>query len=466
MQGSLVPQGLLGNRQAAVGACQDGHLPVPDAVLAVRAPQGGRQHARFLCPQPADRRVAHHPVQGDAPRDGGLGARGPHRRRLARPETELALGQSVGHAVQEGGEGPGVTPRLGERGGDLPGRLRRVQGAPEHLDVGVSEAVDRLLGVADDLDPDPARLEPLEEAALQRVDVLELVDEGHREARRETGARLRHLEEPQRAPLDLARSQQDGPEARLETGVDRLVELHEGAAARAVPRLQPTRQRTLAEQRQQPRPGVLAEQGRRAVQRVRLVGRQQPQAAHLLLEHRGRLPLPDHREGGVEPEDGRREAQGRDHEAVDGAQHGAVELASRGAEGREVAGGREQAAEVAAPLQHLGEARTDALTQLVGRRPREGDAGDAPERAPVLDQLEVALHQAGGLPGSGRGDPHPHGRALPSARLTTAAPRGTGRTRGTRGTGNPGTAACPRGRSARAPRRPGTCGTRSCATGR
>ncbi|MEJ2287576.1 MAG: UvrD-helicase domain-containing protein, partial [Deinococcales bacterium] len=162
----------------------------------------------------------------------------------------------------------------------------------------------------------------------------------------------------------------------------------------------------------------LTDSRRHAVAGVRGVGGQQAQAAHLLLEHGGRLPLPQHPEVGVEPEHRRRQPQGGDEEAVDGAQHGAVELATSPQEGGRVADRAEHPTQVGTARQDLVDAPADALAQLVRGRAGERHPGDAPQRPALVDELQVAQHQAGGLAGAGGGDPDPH-RPRPSRQTST-----------------------------------------------
>src|SRR5690606_37418276 len=126
-------------------------------------------------------------------------------------------------SVEEGHQRPGVTTRLPQRRQQPTLRLGQVESVTEDADIGATEAVDRLFGVTDHLERDPAVRQALEEAALQRIDVLVLVDQHHREAVDYARDHGRRTEEPQGGALDLAGAHGGAAQAANQAAV-RLLE--------------------------------------------------------------------------------------------------------------------------------------------------------------------------------------------------------------------------------------------------
>ena len=182
-----------GDPPPAVGAGDGQH---DDAGLPLRVvPMRRQRHVvglmRAVAVGPAGRagrRAADRGIGAPARAAAGGGPAGARHHRREGPVHEAL---DAGHRAEAGGEGEGGHP----------GRFQLALDLPVDADVGPPEPVDRLLGVADDEQlprrrPDPAPVpfrriaggEQQEDLRLQRIGVLELVDEDAGEPALEVGA--------------------------------------------------------------------------------------------------------------------------------------------------------------------------------------------------------------------------------------------------------------------------------------
>ena len=172
-------EGLFQQSRRAVGAGEDEDVGPAVTAALDELHEARRQRVGFGPAQLVELLVVQAADHQEGRRPSHLRAHGVNPRGLLREEGRVVFPAELGgEAVEEARDGGAVPPAGGERLEDLAALGR----APEPLGVGVAEAVDRLLGVADDLDLDTHFLEGGEDLALERAGVLGLVDEDDRVA--------------------------------------------------------------------------------------------------------------------------------------------------------------------------------------------------------------------------------------------------------------------------------------------